>query len=422
MWLRMRFDIGWSDVAYGARTLFARLDRKSLLSEVAACWPEPERMFPCLSVRTGFDLLWRSLDLPAGSEVLMSALTIPDMPRIVRHHQLVPVPVDLNVADMAPDLNVLRRAITPKTRAIVVAHLFGVRLPLDPIIKIAREHNLTIIEDCAQAFEGCHYAGHPDVDVTMFSFGPIKTITAYGGAVFCVRNPELLARMESLERLHPVQSRWSHLKRFAKYTTLTGLACRPACDVILAVSRAAGWDYDHWINTVARAFPGPLWLDRLRFRPSAPLLAMLERRLRTCDTSQIAARAARARRLIAAMPRGAVRPAHQVAEHTHWVFPILTEDPHRVIAELAAVGYDATQGTSLRVIDPPEDRPDLDPKTAREALAGMIFLPLSPAMPRREIERLGKVLHGLTDYLVMDPSIVDPPATFPRIVLDLRSG
>src|SRR3990172_4514359 len=163
MWLRMRFDIGWSDVAYGARTLFARLDRKSLLSEVAACWPEPELMFPCLSVRTGFDLLWRSLDLPAGSEVLMSALTIPDMPRIVRHHQLVPVPVDLNVADMAPDLNVLRRAITPKTRAIVVAHLFGVRLPLDPIIKIAREHNLTIIEDCAQAFEGCHYAGHPDV-------------------------------------------------------------------------------------------------------------------------------------------------------------------------------------------------------------------------------------------------------------------
>lgn len=422
MWLRMRFDIGWRDVAFGAKSLCERHDRESLKRRIAACWPHPERMFSCLSVRTGFDLVWKSLELPAGSEVLMSALTIPGMPQIVRHHELVPVPVDLDIARMAPDLTSLRRAIGPKTRALVVAHLFGTRLDLDPIVKIARQHNLTIIEDCAQGFEGCHYDGHGEADVTMFSFGPIKTITAFGGAVFCVRDERLLERMHSLEQLYPVQSRWSHVKRFAKYSVLTGMSCRPLCDVILTVSRAADWDYDHWMNTVARAFPGPRWLERLRHQASAPLLALLERRLRLCDTSAIAARAARGRLLAGQMPRAAMRPAGRSENHTYWVFPILARDPARVIAELAGAGYDATQGSSLRAIEPPEDRPELDPRAAREALASMVFLPLPPAMPRREIERMGRVLDRLADYLVLDPAAVEPPARFPRVVLDLRSG
>jgi perosamine synthetase len=422
MWLRMRFDIGWRDVAFGLRSLVERHDRETLKRRIAECWPKPNQMFTCLSVRTGFDLMWKSLELPAGSEVLMSALTIPGMPQIVRHHQLVPVPVDLDIARMTPDLASLRRAIGPKTRAIVIAHLFGTRLHLDPVIQIARQHNLTIIEDCAQGFESCRYDGHPGADVTMFSFGPIKTITAFGGAVFCVRDERLLAQMQSLEQLYPVQSRWSHMKRFAKFSVLTGMACRPLCDVILTVSRAADWDYDHWMNTVARAFPGPRWLERLRSQTSGPLLALLERRLRLCDTSRIAARAGRGRRLARLMPRVAMRPAGQTDDHTYWVFPILARDPARVIAELAGAGYDATQGTSLRVIDPPEDRPDLDPRAAREALASMVFLPLCPAMPRREIERLARVLDGLTDYLTVDPTAAEPPARFPRVVLDLRTG
>jgi len=422
MWLRMGFDIGWADVAFGVRSLWTRFDRAALARRVAECWPRPERMFPCLSVRTGYDLLWKSLELPEGSEVLMSALTIPDMVRIVKHHQLVPVPVDLDLDDMAPNLDSLRRAITPATRAIVVAHLFGTHLGLDPIIKIAREHKLTIIEDYAQGFDGCHYDGHAEADVTMFSFGPIKTITAFGGGVFCVRNAELLERMQSLEKLYPVQTYWSYLKRFTKYTILTAMACRPLCDVILTVSRAAGWDYDHWINTVARAFPGPRWLERLRYQPSGPLLALLERRLRTCDTAAIAARTLRGRRLAQAMPPGAVCPGGKASEHTYWVFPVLAHDPARVIAELAGAGFDATQGSSLRVIDPPEDRPGLDPCVAREALAGMVFLPMGPAMPRRELERMGRVLGRLADDLVMDPDAVEPLIVFPRVVLDLRSG
>jgi dTDP-4-amino-4,6-dideoxygalactose transaminase len=422
MWLRMRFDIGWSDVLFGLRRMGTRRDRVDLQERICDLWPRPERMFPCLSVRSGFDMLWKSLDLPAGSEVIMSALTIPDMVRIVEHHKLLPVPVDLNVSDMAPDPEQLRRAITPKTKAIVVAHLFGTRIPLEPIIQVAREHNLLVIEDCAQAFVGCHDDGHPDADVTMFSFGPIKTITAFGGGVFCVRDAKLLARMQAIQSEYPVQSRWSFFKRFSKYSFLKVLSCRPLRDAILTVYRAAGFDYDRWISTIVRAFPGPKWLERLQYQPSAPLLAMLEHRLSTFDDTWLAAREARGNRLARLLPVGAMRPAASVADHTYWVFPILANNPPKVVEALADLGYDATQLSSLRVIDPPEDRPELDPAVARDVLAHMIFLPLCPEMPRRELERMARILGGLTEHLTMDPDAIRSPAVFPRVLGDSRSG
>ena len=422
MWLRMRFDIGWSDVAFGLCRVGTRRDRAELEQGIRQLWPHPEQMFPCLSVRTAFDLLWKALDFPPGSEVIMSALTIPDMVRIVEHHQLVPVPADLNVADMAPDLDSLRRAITPATKAIVVAHLFGTRTVIEPILEIARRHDLLVIEDCAQAFAGCHFDGHAGADVSMFSFGPIKTATAFGGGVFRVADPRVLSRMQSLHAEYPVQGRGSYLKRFAKYSVLKGMSCRPLRDAILAVYRAAGFDYDLWISGVVRAFPGPKWLDRLRHQPSAPLLTVLARRLSTFDETWLAARTARGNHMARLMPDGAMRPAMNSSEHSFWVFPILADEPDRVVAALAQAGFDATRRSSLRVVEPPAGRPELDPHHARDILSRMIFLPLCPEMPRREMDRMAKILDGLADCLTKVPAGSETPVLFPRMLGGSRSG
>lgn len=64
---------------------------------------------------TGFDLLLQTLKLPAGSEVLCSAVTIPDMIYLLRHHGLVPVPVDLDPQTLAVDVCQLRAAVTEVT-------------------------------------------------------------------------------------------------------------------------------------------------------------------------------------------------------------------------------------------------------------------------------------------------------------------
>ena len=159
--------------------------------------------FGCLSVRSGFDSWLKALQLPPGSEVLVSAITIRDMVRIIEAHNLVPVPVDLNPEDLSVDIASLNRAISPKTRAILVAHLFGTRQPMEPILDVARKHGLFVAENCAQAFAGRHFTGDPSADVTMFSFGSIKTATAWEAGCCACATPTFCRACESFNPLTP---------------------------------------------------------------------------------------------------------------------------------------------------------------------------------------------------------------------------
>ena len=83
---------------------------------------------------------------------------------------------------------------------IVVAHIFGSRSPLDEVLEVARNHDLLVVEDCAQAFMGMQYMGEHRADVSMFSFGTIKTATSFGGAIVHVKNPVVLEEMRRRER------------------------------------------------------------------------------------------------------------------------------------------------------------------------------------------------------------------------------
>ena len=206
MWVRKRLDIRWSELASALRDCLLCWERDARGEDLEELWSAGDA-FACLSVRSGFDLWLKALQLPPGSEVLVSAITIRDMVRIIEAHNLVPVPVDLNPEDLSVDIASLNRAISPKTRAILVAHLFGTRQPMKPILEVARKHGLFVAEDCAQAFAGRHFTGDPGADVTMFSFGSIKTATALGGGLLCVRDADVLSRMRELQSTYPIQSR-----------------------------------------------------------------------------------------------------------------------------------------------------------------------------------------------------------------------
>ena len=129
-----------------------------------------------------FDLLLQALDLPTGAEVLFSAITVPDMVRVALAHGLVPVPVDVCGSDFHLDLKSLRRAITEKSKLLVVAHLFGARPDMMAAYETAHAKDLFVVEDCAQAWGGPDWRGRGRADATLFSFGVIKTATAFGGA------------------------------------------------------------------------------------------------------------------------------------------------------------------------------------------------------------------------------------------------
>ena len=129
-----------------------------------------ERGLVGLSVRSAWDLLLGVLDWPPGSEVLVSAVTHPEWSRSCGRTGCAPVPVDLDLDAMAPPVAALEAARTERTRGLLVAHLFGGRLDIEPIRDSARQHGLLLVEDSAQAFTGLASLAPSGADVSLFSF------------------------------------------------------------------------------------------------------------------------------------------------------------------------------------------------------------------------------------------------------------
>jgi perosamine synthetase len=392
MWPRRRIDIGWQDLLYGLREVCFPLKQAGIERLLEATWPNSEQIFACLSVRTGFDLLLGALALPRGSEVLVSAITIPDMIRIIKHHGLVPVPVDLDPQTMAPTAEGWRRAITPATRAILVAHLFGSRAPMEPILDLARRHNLLVFEDCAQAYSGNEYQGCLQTDASMFSFGSIKSYTALGGALLRVRDPQLLARMRLAHAAYPLQSRWLYGKRLIKYAGLKALSCRPISAFFVMICRSMGFNYDRWVNNSARGFPGEEFFVQIRHRPSAPLTAVLRRRLKRFNLSRLSKHVEKGRELYNVLNKEVFCPGAANEPHTYWVFPILVDQPELLIERLVQEGFDATQGQSLCIVPAPDGRAKEKAASAEEILAKIVYLPFYPELTLKESKRMAEVV------------------------------
>jgi dTDP-4-amino-4,6-dideoxygalactose transaminase len=331
--------------------------------------------------------------------VLVSSVTIPDMVRILEHHGLTPVPVDLDSRQAAPLANAWEDAVTTKTRAILVAHLFGSRIPLEPILDFAKRHGLLVFEDCAQAFAGTGYAGHPQADASMFSFGVIKSNTALGGAVLRIRDRETLARMHAAHATYPVQSRLFYLKRLLKYGMLKILSGRAMCSLFVQLCRLFGGNYDRVVNRAARGFPGDEFFEQIRRQPSPPLLAVLLRRLTRFDAGRSEKHVDKGRMLTQRFQDGQPEetilcPGGDAAEHSFWVFPLLADEPARLIEVLARHGFDATQGQSLCVVSGRNGRAKSEAANAKNLLSKIVFLPFYPEMPACEARRMASVVLG----------------------------
>ena len=391
MWVRKRIDIGWLDLLSASARCVVPGSRPVASERAEAAWSADGRAFACLSVRSGLDLLLKALELPAGSEVLVSALTIPDMVRIVEHHGLAAVPIDLHDMDASPHVELLEKLVTEKTKAILVAQLFGSRFDLAPFVDFAKDHHLILIEDCAQAFEGDRYKGHGEADVSMFSFGPIKTATALGGGIFRIRDEALIARMRTLQAEYPVQSRWFFFKRVLFYTVLKILGGKLAFALFVRTCRLLGKDFDEVLNGSIRNFPEDEFFASLRQQPSLPLLKLMIRRIRNYRNEDLDRRAARGALLASLLPPENC-PGASASSHSYWVFPLRVDDPPRIVAAFREAGFDSTADSSMQPVEATDGRTEAAPETARGLLKSAIFLPLYVEMPESEIRRMAEVL------------------------------
>lgn len=386
---RKKPDIGWRDLAFALSACFLPANRAAAQSRVEATWLGSAAL-ATLSVRSGLDLVLQCLALPRDSEVLVSAITIRDMAAILEHHGLRIVPVDVDPDTCAVDDDRLARALTPRTRAILVAHLFGGRMAMAGIAAFARRHGLLLFEDCAQAFAADGYRGDAGSDVAMFSFGPIKTATALGGGVLCFRDPALRDTCAARQRTLPVQPRLRYPARILKYAALKAL-CHPSpYTVFVAACRVVGRSHDDVIGRAVRGFGGTDLLRGIRHQPSAPLLMTMRRRLRNASPSDLASRVSAARRLASAMPAVA-RAGFDAPLHVHWVFPIFSHRPEALVRHLWLAGFDATRGATSLCAVAASATGTAAADGARRMIERLIYLPFD-TLDARELDRLGAIV------------------------------
>ena len=391
MWPRKRIDIGWSDLIYGGLGCLHWASQATALQEAESAWSDDGRAFACLSVRSGLDMLLKSLDLAPGSEVIVSAINIGDMIRVIEHHELAVVPVDIDPFDSAVRTELLDDLLTPNTRVILIAQLLGVRIDLQPVIDFARQHNLLVIEDCAQAFEGDRYRGHDDADVSMFSFGPIKTATALGGALFRVRDGQLLQTMRSRQTSYPLQSRWAFFRRILFYCVLRFLGIKWVFGLFVRGCRLFRKDLDDVLNNSISNFSPDAFFDNLRRQPCVPLLKLMTRRVRNYSPAMLDARAS-----LGAMVTSELNVKHcpggGAQRHSYWLAPVQVDDTQTVLSALQSAGFDATDDNTLQPVVPTDGRAGASSASARAMLNSIIYLPVYPGIPAREIHRMVGVI------------------------------
>lgn len=158
----------------------------------------------CIGVANGLDalhLIVRAYGIGPGDEVIVPSNTYIATWLAVTHAGATPVPVEPYENTYNLDASRIEQAITPRTKAILVVHLYGQPADMDAINALARKHGLKVIEDCAQA-HGARYKGRRAGglgDAAGFSFYPGKNLGAIGdGGAVTTNDPELAERIRVL--------------------------------------------------------------------------------------------------------------------------------------------------------------------------------------------------------------------------------
>ena len=176
-----------------------------------------KHVIPCANGTDALQIAMMGLGLKPGDEVITADFTFAATVEVIALLQLTPVLVDVDMDNMNISIDAIKKAITPKTKAIVPVHLFGRAANMEAIMAIAKEHNLYVIEDNAQAIgANCTFSdgtkkkagtiGH----VSSTSFFPSKNLGCYGdgGAIFT--NDDALAHIIRGIVNHGMYERYHH--------------------------------------------------------------------------------------------------------------------------------------------------------------------------------------------------------------------
>ena len=391
---RKKLDYSFGNILYAlTMTIVPRLDKRKIINEIENLWPM-ENVIAGLSVRTIFDSLLITKNFKKGSEVIMTGITIPDMVKIVESHGLKIVPIDLDMETLQLKKEALNKAVSKKTVMIVVAHLFGSRMEMDPVYKaLDKRSDVLIVEDCAQAYNGISgYTKQSKTDISMFSFGSIKSITALGGAIGFTMDKELKKEINNNFSKYPKIKNAEFRKKVFKYIALKILSNPFIYGFFILICRFLRINYDKAIISTVRMVQDDSLLATIRKEPATSQLRYLLYRLTSMNENHIAQRKEvgdYVKNLLKNCDiHGSANPTH-----SYWLFPIRSSRRDKLVKILRDSGFDATF-TSTQLI--PINEPDEDDSTLVECekyMSETIYLPVYETMPKKSLDKLARVVN-----------------------------
>ena len=208
-----------------------------------------------------------ALDLQPGDEVIMPTFTIISCALAVIYNDGVPVLVDSDPRTWCMDADHVKERITPRTRAIMLVHMYGHPVDMDPLLDLADEYGLAIIEDAAEA-HGAEYLSRRDSNsplwrrcgsfgtLSAFSFYANKLITTGEGGMLLTDDPQLAEKVRSLRNLCFLpERRFYHEElgfnfRMTNLQAALGLAQLERMDEIVARKRWMGQEYTRRLKEI----------------------------------------------------------------------------------------------------------------------------------------------------------------------------
>ncbi|WP_345202127.1 DegT/DnrJ/EryC1/StrS family aminotransferase [Chryseobacterium ginsengisoli] len=189
---------------------------KSFQNELES-YLDVKHVIPCANGTDALQIALMALDLKEGDEVITADFTFAATVEVIHLLKLKSVLVDVDYDTFTISTEAIKKAITPKTKAIIPVHIFGQCANMEEILKIAEEHNLYVIEDNAQAIgseytfsDGTVKSAGTMATVGTTSFFPSKNLGCYGdgGAIF-TNNDELAHRLRGIVN-HGMYERYYH--------------------------------------------------------------------------------------------------------------------------------------------------------------------------------------------------------------------
>lgn len=207
---------------------------------------------------SALDVAFISLDIEKGSEVITSNFSIISCTNAIIRSGLVPVLIDPKLGSFNITAQQIEEKITSKTKAILIPHIYGLSVDMDPVLKLAKKYNLKVIEDAAEV-HGQTYKDKPCGsfgDISIFSFYANKLITTGEGGMLLTDNEEIFNNAKSLrDHCFMPGRRFIHDKigynfRMTNLQAAVGLAQLEQLDSFLERKREIGKRYSKNLKVI----------------------------------------------------------------------------------------------------------------------------------------------------------------------------